>query len=137
MRSRIPSWTQGSNKEISKARYAELKAFCMQYDERRREARFMLDNYGGSISSVSPFSGTISDPTFKAVDRREKLLSENALIDNCLQAVDGGIWADALRMNICKGIPYNSLDPALIPTSHRETFFQARKAFFLLLDQQR
>ena len=135
LRKPVPVWA-GSKHEISKDRYAELKAFCLQYSERSRMAASLLDPSSRSFNVVHD-SHTISDPTYRAVEKREKLLQENELIDKCLAAVQNGIWAIALKKNVCQNIAWQYIEPEYLPTSNRNRFFDARKAFFLMLDEMR
>lgn len=135
MRNRIPAWANKKS-DISKNRYAELKSFCLQYQERTKIATSLLGPHGCSFTMVQS-GGTVSDPTFRAVEKREKLLQENALIDQCLNGVAGGAWAAALKQNVCQGVALHHIEPRYMPSSNRNAFFSARKAFFLMLDDLR
>ena len=136
MREYIPAWAE-QGEGLSKIRYAELKAFCLRYQERKRLAASLLGPRDQSYETIPTGSGIASDPTFRAVEKREKLLQENALIDQCLQEVAGGAWAEALRQNVCQGKALEHIEPQLLPTSTRNVFFLARKAFFKKLDEMR
>lgn len=136
MREWVPAWADDKAGDMSKTRYAELKAFCLQYPERKRRAAAQLGPRAVNMKST-PHGNSVSDPVFAAVQKREKLLDENAIIDSCLEQVADGAWAEALRQNLCYGKALQYIDPALIPSSHRQAFFAARRAFFLLLDEKR
>lgn len=136
MREYIPAWAE-QGEGLSKIRYAELKAFCLRYQERKRLAASLLGPHDRSYETIPTGSGIVSDPTLNAVEKREKLLAENALIDQCLQDVAGGEWAEALRQSVCQGKALQHIEPQFLPTSNRNVFFLARKAFFKKLDEMR
>lgn len=58
---------------------------------------------------------------------------ECALVDQALRETDSGRWADALRMACCDGAVYEDIDPAIMPTSNRNAFFEVRREFFFRL----
>ena len=51
--------------------------------------------------------------------------------------VDGGGWERALILNCCYGVGYVDIDPAVMPTSKRNAYFEARREFFFLLNNER
>ena len=133
MRNHIPTWT-GRKSEISRNRYTELKSFCLQYPERVKNAASFVGPRACGFAKYQK-NGIVSDPTYSAVEKREKLLKENELIDKCLNA--GGEWARALKLNVCQGVALHHIEPQYMPTSNRNAFFDARKAFFLMLNDLR
>ncbi len=132
MRTYKPQW---SDYGISRYRYDELTAFCRQYPEKKAEAASLL-GVGSQRLDGMPHGTDVGDPTGRVVERRERLLSDIALIEKCAAQVDGGRWYTALIQNIClrKGYPY--LDAEIMPTSNRNDFFKVKKRFFTVLDEK-
>lgn len=133
--------------DIGEWRYKELKAFCRQYPEKKAKAAALLGVQGGSRveeyrnsrgmieGTVTPSGkGTTSDTVLKAVEKREELLHDVQMIDECAKAVNGGLYANALILNICYGSPFETLEQSIMPSSNRNSYFDARRKFFALLD---
>lgn len=119
---------------ISKYRYDELKAFCRQYGEKKAEADALLSVGSPKISGMPHGSGT-GDPVAKAVERRERLIADVEIIEKCAKSVDNGRFYSAIIKNVCLGTAYKFLMPCL-PTFYRSAFYIARRAFFVLLNDE-
>ena len=65
---------------ISRDAYMELKYFCRQYDQKRREAASLL-GVGSPAFDASPKGNTVGRPTESAAIKRESLLADVDLID--------------------------------------------------------
>jgi hypothetical protein len=133
---------------ISRWAYEELRAFCRQYPEKRKQADMLLGlSAHGNIETyhkqegekqveygvVMPRGGNTSDPTASTVFKRDRYLADCDLIDRIAKAVDNGGWENALILNCCYGTGYEVIDPAVLPNSNRNAFFQARREFFFRL----
>ena len=134
MRNYIPgTW------EIRKERYIELRAFCQQYPQWKIEAASMLGVTGVGIDDM-PHGSDPGDPTGKAVERREVLITKIYLVERCAAAIERGSWYQALILNICSRMSWETirdLYPELLKTSDRTKFFKARRMFFNLLDKEK
>lgn len=119
---------------ISKYRFDELLAFCRQYPEKKAEAETLLGVNSPSLSGMPHGSGT-GDPVAKAVERRERLIADVEIIERCAKSVDNGRFYSAIIKNVCLGTAYKFLMPCL-PTFHRSAFYIARRAFFVLLNEE-
>lgn len=121
---------------LSKWQKAEVRAFCRQYPEWKKAASDLLhlkaQSYEPSAHSSLPGS-----PVFKAVVQREELLRKIAIIDMAAAAIDGGAWKKALIKNACYGVAYDLLDQKQLPTSHRQAFYHARMAFYVMIWESR
>lgn len=133
MRHYVPDWTDWG---ISRDRYRELQWFCRQYPQKKAEAASLLTVSGAGLDPM-PHGSDPGDPTFRAVARREQLKRDIDMIESCARMVDGGRWYAALIQNVCLGKPYAAIDTTILPTSKRPTFFQQRRAFFVLLNEAR
>lgn len=118
---------------LTRWQYAEVRALCRQYEELRSQASLLLGPRGVSFDPQIHGGGGHGDPTAAAADKRAHILRTVHLIDQTAQAVDGGRWCRALIHNTCYGVPYDKLDPASLPTSHRHDFFRARRMFYWTL----
>ena len=130
MKNYIPAWDAIG---IKKERYLELLHFCRQYPDWKTEAASLLGVHGQALNGMPPGSG-VGDPVAAAAARRAGLLRKIQLVDDCASAVERGRWYTALIQNVCMSRPYRDLDPIILPTTFRNSFFKARRAFFIALD---
>ena len=124
---------------ISKWEYHELKAFCRQYRDKLHKVKNMI-----GISSQMNIStdadlirgkGGVHRPVETIVVRRERLLSDIDMIDAAASFPDDGAWTRALILSCCDGKKWDDIPPDILPTSHRNAFFKARRIFFYRLAQ--
>lgn len=132
MRNYQPDYTDFG---ISRDRYRELLSFCRQYQEWKAEAASLLGVRAQSLSHM-PHGTDVGDPVFRVAVRREHLLAKIQLVEQVADQVDGGRWRAALIQNICMGRALRFIDPAILPTSRRNAFYDQRRAFFLLLNHR-
>ncbi len=130
MRNYIPHYARYG---IPAARYNELRAFCLQYPLWQAEAKSLLCVSAQKYSSM-PHGTGVSDPTARAVERREKLKVKIDMVESVARAVEGGRWYTALIQNCCMGRGLAAIDPEILPTSNRNAFYVARRLFYLMLD---
>ena len=137
---------------ISRWAYEELKAYCRQYPEKKAQADALLGVKSSDhvveyvvgdgdrkkvYGTVLPRGNGGSNPVEDTVMKRLRLLEDCDLIDRVAADTDGGNWAEALILNCCYGKGYELIDPAILPTSRRNAFFQARREFFWRLNCER
>lgn len=142
---------------ISRYAYEELRAFCWQYPEKKTQADMLLglsghdnistyhvekiDHEGKKVKeeygTAMPRGGGISDPTASTALKRDRYLADCDLIDRIARATDGGGWEKALILNCCYRVGLTDIDPAILPSSHRNAFFQAKREFFFRLHEAR
>jgi len=118
---------------LTRWQYAEVRALCRQYEELRTQASLLLGPRGQSYDPQPHGGGGHGDPVAAAAERREAILQTVHLIDRTAQAVEAGRWMRPLIYNTCYGVPYEKLDPTLLPSSHRWDFFRARRLFYWML----
>ena len=120
-----------SDCNVSRAKYNELKYFCMQYDEKKRE---LNQGYGlrAIVSDGMPRSSLPGNPTESAAVRNSMLKKDVDLIEQTAEEADADIYPWLIR-NVTQGIPYEWLD---VPLS-RSRFYDGRRYFFYLLAQKR
>lgn len=137
---------------ISRWAYEELRAFCRQYPEKKARADALLGirstdhvveytvgegDKKRTLGTVMPRGNTTSNPVEDVIIRRMQLLRDCDLIDKVARDVDGGGWERALILNVCYGIGYVDIDPVILPSTHRNAFFQARREFFFRLNEKK
>lgn len=120
---------------IDRWRYEELKARCKQYPDKRLEADSLLCVSSPAMTGM-PHGGTISDPTSRAAERRDRLLAFCEPIEYAASRAAGGEYREALILNCCQGVGYELLPPEALKNGNRNSFFRARREFFWLLDKK-
>lgn len=118
---------------ISKNRYRELRAFCLQYDEKRSRVRY-------GISSVqrdgTPSGNFRESPVEKQAIENSALLRDIRMIEEAAIKADPGVWKYILR-SVTQGLSYEYIeyDEELgrIPMCRRD-FYGTRKLFYSILN---
>lgn len=120
-----------SDYNISRAKYSELKYFCMQYSEKLQE---LSQGYGirAAVSDGMPKGNIPGNPTEQVAIRNIMLKKDVELIEQTAIEADSDIYKWLLK-NVTEGIGYDYLD---VPKS-RNRFYDSRKYFFYLLAQKR
>lgn len=120
-----------SDYNISRAKYNELKYFCMQYSEKLHEIQ---RNQG--LKSVAndgqPRGNSVGHPVESTAIRNVTLQADLDLITNTIKEADAEIYPWLFK-NITEGIPYEWMD---VPKGRRQ-FYETRRYFFYLLAQKR
>lgn len=120
-----------SDCNISRAKYNELKYFCMQYEEKQEQ---LAKGYGirAPVNDGLPKGNTRSDFTAQEAVEIASIKADINLIEKTAQEASGDIYPWILK-NVTKGIPYEWLD---VPCGRRQ-FYEHRRYFFYLLAQKR
>ena len=116
---------------ISKMRYRELKYFCLQYPEKKRQVS-SLAGLNAMMYDDMPKGGQLSDPTVQGAARIESIMDDIRVIDETAAEAAPGM-TQALIKNVTENIPYEYMP---VPAGKRQ-FFEARRKFFYLLSQKR
>ncbi|MFQ9509504.1 MAG: hypothetical protein ACLRZ7_00835 [Lachnospiraceae bacterium] len=120
-----------SDYNISKAKYNELKYFCMQYNEKKSE---LSSSYG--LNAVTndgmPKGNTVGNPTERIAIRNEQLKKDIEIIESTSREADPELGEYILK-NVAEGWPYEYLN---VPCGRRQ-FYESRRYFFYLLSQKR
>lgn len=120
-----------SDYNISRAKYNELKYFCMQYNEKKQE---LHNGYGlnAVVNDGLPRGNTSGNPTERTAIRNATLQRDVELIEQTVLEADPDIYQWLLK-NVTEGTPYEWLN---VPVGRRQ-FYEARRYFFFLLSQKR
>ena len=132
MRRYVPDWEQYG---IDRERYLELLHMCRQYPIWKRKLSDLTGIQAVKMDG-QPHGSGVGDPVAALVEKRERFTAKISMIEGCALDVGDGSWAKALIQNICYGQGYHMIDPLIMPTSHRQTFFKRRKEFFILLNER-
>lgn len=120
-----------SDYNISKKKYNELKYFCMQYDEKKKE---LSESYGlgAIISDGMPHGNTVGNPVEKKAIRNVMLQNDIDMIEQTAIEADPEIYPYLIE-NVTEGNPYEYMS---VPSGRRQ-FYESRRYFFYLLAQKR
>lgn len=120
-----------SDYNISRAKYNELKYFCMQYEE-KKAALHRRYGLGAVVSDGMPKGNLPGNPTERTAIRNTMLQKDIELIEQTAVEADAEIYRWLMK-NVTEGIPYEWLD---VPAGRRQ-FYESRRYFFYLLSQKR
>ncbi|MCD7998982.1 MAG: hypothetical protein LUH21_17310 [Clostridiales bacterium] len=120
-----------SDYNISRAKYNELKYFCMQYEEKKKELHKGY-GLGAVVNDGMPKGNTPGNPTERVAIRNTMLQNDVELIEQTAMEADPDIYQWLLK-NVTEGIGYDYL---AVPMN-RTDFYCSRKYFFYLLSQKR
>lgn len=120
-----------SDYNISRAKYNELKYFCMQYGE-KKEALAQGRGLKAVVNDGMPKGTSLGNPTAQNAIKMAALGEDIALIEKTAQKASETLYPWILK-NVTEGIPYEWLNA---PCGRRQ-FYECRRYFFYLLAQKR
>lgn len=120
-----------SDYNISRAKYNELKYFCMQYGEKKREIQ-RSKGLKAIVNDGLPRGNETGNPTENTAVRNVMLQADLDMITDTIKEADAEIYPWLFK-NITEGIPYEWMD---VPKG-RKQFYESRRYFFYLLAQKR
>lgn len=122
---------------ISKNRYKELKAFCLQYDEKKSRIQYGAGKSPAIGECASPNSGFKESPVERQAIQNSVYLRDIHMIEEAAIMADPSIWKYLLR-SATRGLSYEYIeyDDELgkIPMC-RKDFYGVRKLFFSILNE--
>lgn len=144
---------------ISWEEYKELSYFCLQYDQKKRDAAAlltiklstptpvtyhkMIGNRSVEFGEFMPRGGSgISDPTAATAAKRDRLLRDVRMIENAarLASVDAGegMYPALIRAVTTRGgVQAVFANPDYRPPRGKNQFYELRRKFFWTLSQMR
>lgn len=118
---------------IPKFRYLELKNYCLQYPDWKKElSQISVLQTHSQISTA----GKISDPTFAIVLKRERLKKNISLIEDTAAKADDFL-AKWIVKGVTESLSYEFLHLQLDMPTSRDTYYDRYRKFFWILDQMR
>ena len=120
-----------SDYNISRAKYNELKYFCMQYEEKKRE---LHKGYGlnAIVNDGLPKGNLPGNPGEGQAIRNAVLQADVDLIEHTAMEAGADVYQWLIK-NVTEGVPYEWLN---VPSGRRQ-FYETRRYFFFLLAQKR
>lgn len=117
---------------ISKERYRELKYFCLQYEEWKRQLSFGVSLQPQKLTGMPNAKNAPSNPTEDAAVKLYELRDKCALVEQTAIEADAELYRYILK-NVTQGVPYEYMP---VPCC-RQKFYNARKKFFYKLSKKR
>ena len=121
---------------ISKHRYQELKAFCLQYEEKKNKIRYGLSSVQ---NDGAPAAGGVGRPTEQRAIDNEQYKRDCLMIEEAAVRANPRIWKYILK-SVTLGLPYEFIeyDEELGRIAVGKTDFYAyRKLFYHFLDLEK
>lgn len=120
-----------SDYNISRAKYNELKYFCIQYAEKKQK---LESAYGlrATVNDGMPKGNLSGDTTAQEAIRNVMLQEDLRLIEEIAKKAAPSIHKWILK-NVTEGTPYEWMT---VPVGRRQ-FYEYRRYFFYLLAQKR
>lgn len=123
--------------KINKYRYAELRAFAIQYHTWKHYLAELTSLSAVNIDGL-PHGGGVSDPTASKADELHRLSSRIKLIEDCCLAAGG----DENYYAILKGVTtpnsnYNWLHMKGFCFCGRRQYYEMRYKFYYILDKEK
>ena len=121
---------------ISKNRYKELKAFCLQYDEKKSKIRYGMS---GTKSDGQPKGNSVGSPVENLAIENIRYKQDCAMIEEAAVRANPEIWRYILK-SVTLGLPYEFIEydeeQGRIPMG--KTDFNAyRRLFYHYLDKMK
>lgn len=122
---------------IDKHRYYELKHFCLQYKEWKKEY-FSFDSSGLVSSQVvgPPAAWVVSDPTSRHAIRKARLAKRIKMIEEIAYEADPHLYEYILKA-VTEGLSYTHLKARLEIPCGRDMYYDRYRRFFWLLSENR
>lgn len=122
---------------ISKYAYDELRAFCLQYPEKKKKIADLHNPLKGVCYNGMPHGSTPGEPTATAAERAATLSVDCELIEQTAIEADSGIYQYLLLAVTEKGINYEILRACKDIPCGREYFYLRRRYFFHRLAEKK
>ena len=121
---------------ISKHRYYELKHFCLQYPEWKKEYHKL--EFMGIPNSPYVFSrmSDISDPTARLALIKTIYYDWMDTVDAAADLTDKSVCG-YLKLAVTEGLTYDKLNARLCVPCSRKEFYELYRRFFYILDKER
>ena len=119
---------------ISKNRYKELKAFCLQYDEKKSKIRYGIS---GGQSDGLPRAHSVESQVERQAIENNIYKQDCAMIEEAAIKANPGIWKYILK-SVTLGLPYEFVeydDELGRITVGKTDFYAYRKLFYYFLHQ--
>lgn len=130
-----PKLSKRNEYYLEKHRYYELKHFCLQYLNWKREYD-NLDGYSSNLIDGMPRSFGISNKTATYAEKRVLCFNNMMKVEQAALESDGDLASYILKA-VTEGHSYNYLRTVLNIPCSRDIYYNRYRRFFWLLDKVR
>lgn len=131
----IPEISKRNKYWIPKYRFLELKYFCLQYPEWKREYKILQTSIAtSSTNSEIKTQQEFQDPTGNLAVRLEKLNSKISLVGKIAKMSDPEI-GDYVLLAVTEGISFVNLKMMYEIPCERDMYYDRYRRFFWLMDR--
>ena len=120
---------------LTQYRYRELRNFCLQYAEKKRELAEIRSAYNSPQITGMPHGGAVSDPVGRNSERAAQLSHDLDIIEEAARTVCGEEWFAMVLAVASERMPYDVLCALRVVRLSRDKFYAARRRFFYELDK--
>ena len=131
-----PNISTKNKYHISRHKYYELKHFCLQYPEWRKELLEAMPIIQSPKISRVGYSGNFSDPTGEAAVRRNELLKRMKMVEQAAIAADADLFPYILKA-VTEDLSYTALEMEYEIPCGRDMYYDRYRKFFWLLSKDR
>ena len=122
---------------ISKHRFYELKHFCLQYKDWKKELNdISLSSYHALDGKVHTKSSGINDPVFDSVARRELLTDRMNMVKKAADTCSEDLGTYVFK-GVTEGTSYERLFLQNGIPCCKDTYYEAFRRFFWILSKLR
>lgn len=122
---------------INKHRHYELKHFCLQYPEWKREYAALDDpSIASSAAEKIPSTNIPGDPTATLAMKKVGYLEKIRLIEKIAIEADDLLWEYILKA-VTEGLSFTHLKARLEIPCSKDTYYDRYRRFFWLLSNSR
>lgn len=123
---------------IDKHRYYELKHFCLQYNEWKKEYINCNNSiiFASTIEKLSSTNGIPSDLTAKYAIKKAQYAEKIALIEKAAKEADEYLY-DYILKAVTEGLSYPYLKSRLDIPCGKDMYYDRYRKFFWLLSEMR
>ena len=132
-----PSISEKNKYHIDKHRYYELKHFCLQYKEWKKNYELCNESviFASTMDRI-PSSGLPSDLTAKYAIKKAQYAKRISLIEEAAKEADDFLYPYLLRA-VTEGLSYTYLKSRLNVPCGRDMYYDRYRRFFWLLNESR
>ena len=132
-----PEISEKNKYYIDKHRHYELKHFCLQYPNWKREYSSCCD-IGPNLSRFEQLysNGGKSDPTLSWALRREEYSKKIELVEKAAKETDYILYKYILKA-VTEGLSYTYLKSVLRIPCSKDTYYNRYRKFFWLLSEMK
>jgi hypothetical protein len=131
-----PELSERNPNYISRHRYYELKHFCMQYYEWKRQLAELDGLIGYSADAAHVQTSEQADPTEKVAAERVYFSERIEMVDSAAIETDEAL-APFIILGVTKGISYDVIRMKMDIPCCKETYYNLYRRFLCILDRKR